>query len=462
MGDHRPLFEFIDVKREEPEKQVVEVRKHEFAEIYLSFKQPGIKEQSSRCIDCGNPYCQWKCPVHNYIPDWLALAAEGKYIEAAELSHQTNSLPEVCGRVCPQDRLCEQACTLNNDFGAVTIGQVEKFITDNAFAQGWRPDVSKVKSQPYKVAVIGAGPAGLACADVLCRNGVSVTVFDRYPEIGGLLTFGIPEFKLEKEVMIKRREVFESMGIEFQLNTNIGSDISFESLKKDYDAVFLAMGAYKTVDGGLNEGHTPGVHKALDYLIGNTNHLRNYQMADRSYVDLRGKTVAVLGGGDTAMDCVRTAIRQGAKKVMCVYRKDEQAMPGSRKEFQHAQEEGVEFVWHLQATSVIFEGSAENSESNVKGLRCDNLKTNESIELECDSVIVAYGFRPSPPDWLQQLVELDDSNKVVAEENRGFRTSQKGVYAGGDMVRGADLVVTAIADGRKAALAICDDLKVPV
>jgi glutamate synthase (NADPH/NADH) small chain len=471
MGDHRPLFEFIDVKREEPEKQVVEVRKHEFAEIYRSFKQPGIKEQSSRCIDCGNPYCQWKCPVHNYIPDWLELAAQGKYVEAAELSHQTNSLPEVCGRVCPQDRLCEQACTLNNDFGAVTIGQVEKFITDNAFAHGWRPDVSKVKAQPYKVAVIGAGPAGLACTDVLCRNGVSVTVFDRYPEIGGLLTFGIPEFKLEKEVMIRRREVFESMGIEFQLNTNIGTDISYESLKNDYDAVFLGLGAYKTVDGGLNEGQTPGVYKALDYLIGNTNHLRNYKMADRPYLDLKDKTVAVLGGGDTAMDCVRTAIRQGAKKVMCVYRKDEQAMPGSRKEFQHAQEEGVEFVWHLQATSVVLESSGSKAPdvktsdiktSEVKGLVCDNLKTQQSVELACDAVIVAYGFRPSPPDWLQTSVELDDGGKVVAQEQCGFRTSEKGVYAGGDMVRGADLVVTAIADGRKAALAICEDLEVPV
>lgn len=456
MGEHRKLYEFVDLDREEPEKQAIEVRTHEFAEIYRSFKQPNIKEQSSRCISCGNPYCQWKCPVHNYIPDWLELAAQGKYIEAAELSHETNSLPEVCGRVCPQDRLCEQACTLNNDFGAVTIGQVEKFITDTAFAQGWRPDVSQVKPQPFKVAVIGAGPAGLACADVLVRNGVSVTVFDRYPEIGGLLTFGIPEFKLEKSVMERRREIFESMGIQFKLGIEIGKDVSFDSIYEEYDSVFLGIGAYKTVDGGLGEGTDEGVHKALDFLIGNTNQIHDYQIEDANFIDVKDKTVAVLGGGDTAMDCVRTAIRQGANKVMCIYRKDQASMPGSNKEYNHACEEGVEFIWHLQA-----QATERDAQGNLIGLHCDNLQSGATQTIACDSVIVAYGFRPNPPEWLsQRSVDTDESNKVVAKESTGYRTTNAKIYAGGDMVRGADLVVTAIADGRKAAESICQDLGV--
>ncbi|WMS87086.1 FAD-dependent oxidoreductase [Pleionea litopenaei] len=458
MGEHRPLFEFVDLQREEPEKQVIEVRKHEFAEIYRSFKQPGIKEQSSRCIACGNPYCQWKCPVHNYIPDWLSLAAEGKYIEAAELSHQTNSLPEVCGRVCPQDRLCEQACTLNNDFGAVTIGQVEKFITDNAFAQGWRPDVSKAKPQPYKVAVVGAGPAGLACADVLIRNGVQVTVFDRYPEIGGLLTFGIPEFKLEKQVMTKRREIFESMGIEFKLGVEIGRDLSFETLNQDYDKVFLGLGTYKTVAANLGEGVDQGVHKALDYLIANTCHLHDYPVETANYIDFKDQDVIVLGGGDTAMDCVRTAIRQGAKRVRCVYRKDQEAMPGSRKEFKHATEEGVEFVWHHQAESCLRDESGA-----LTGLHCHNTADNSKATLECDAVIVAYGFRGEQPEWLKTSnVTFNQWQLVETSEHQGYRTQDKNIYAGGDMVRGADLVVTAIAEGRQAAESICRDLGVLV
>ncbi len=456
MGEHRKNFEFVEYKREEPQKQAIEVRKHEFAEIYRAFKQPGVKEQASRCLDCGNPYCQWKCPVHNYIPDWLALAAEGKYIEAAELSHQTNSLPEVCGRVCPQDRLCEQACTLNNDFGAVTIGQMEKLINEQAFAQGWRPDVSKVKKHPFKVAVIGAGPAGLACADVLIRNGLSVTVFDRYSEIGGLLTFGIPEFKLEKSVIKRRRQVFESMGIEFKLNTDVGKDINFVSIQNEYHAVFMGTGAYKTVDGGLNEGEAQGVYKALDYLIANTNQLHHYGMSQFPFVSLKNKKVLVLGGGDTAMDCVRTAIRQGAKKVSCVYRKDQKAMPGSQKEFNHAREEGAEFIWHHQAL-----GAERNAEGQLIGLQCEHADTKDVNIIECDAVIVAYGFRPSPDGWVAESgVECDDSNKVLASDNNGYRTSAKKIYAGGDMVRGADLVVTAIADGRKAAESICEDLGV--
>ncbi|NVJ49996.1 MAG: FAD-dependent oxidoreductase [Gammaproteobacteria bacterium] len=456
MGEHRPLFEFVDQPREEPEKIAIEVRQHEFAEIYQGFKQPGIKEQSSRCISCGNPYCQWKCPVHNYIPDWLQLAAEGKYIEAAELSHQTNSLPEVCGRVCPQDRLCEQACTLNSDFGAVTIGQVEKFITDSALAQGWRPDLSHVPQQDFSVAIIGAGPAGLACADVLIRQGIAVTVFDRYPEIGGLLTFGIPEFKLEKQVMALRRQVFEGMGIKFRLNCTVGVDIDFATIEQQFDRVFLGLGTYNAVAGELGEGEQAGVYRALDFLIGNTCQLHNYAVPDYPYIDLSGQDVVVLGGGDTAMDCVRTAIRQGAKSVRCVYRKDQAAMPGSRKEFNHAIEEGVEFVWHHQALTTVLDNAGQ-----LRALTCENTQTKAHSELPCDAIIVAYGFRGQLPDWAEKAsVSTHDNGLVATSEQQNYQTSNPKIYAGGDMVRGADLVVTAIAEGRHAAQAIARDLGV--
>ncbi|MEE4244134.1 MAG: FAD-dependent oxidoreductase [Kangiellaceae bacterium] len=455
MSEHRSDFEFIDITRHEPDKSAVKVRRQSFAEIYQSFKQPDLKEQSSRCLSCGTPYCQWKCPVHNHIPEWLQLAEQGKYIEAAELSHQTNSLPEVCGRVCPQDRLCEQACTLNDDFGAVTIGQVEKFINDQAFAMGWRPDLSDVRQTDFKVAVIGAGPAGLACADVLARNGIAVTVFDRYPEIGGLLTFGIPEFKLEKRVIENRRTIFESMGIKFKLNTEVGKDIAFESIKQQYHAVFVGLGTYKPVEAGLGEGASSNVIKALDYLIANTSHIHNFEMPDYPLIDLKGKQVVVLGGGDTAMDCLRTAIRQGAKKVTCVYRRDQQSMPGSRKEFKHATEEGVEFIWHQQAIGTVF-----SSDGNLSHIKCQSLLDQELSEIECEAVIVAYGFRASPPQWLTNLVDVTEDERVIASEHDGYRTSCANIYAGGDMVRGADLVVTAIAEGRQAAKTICQDLGV--
>ena len=244
-------FQFLDLSRKGPVKIEAEVRKEQFAEIYEPFRPARAAKQAHRCLECGNPYCSWKCPVHNHIPNWLKLVSEGNVIEAVELSHQTNSLPEVCGRVCPQDRLCEGACTLNDGFGAVTIGSVEKYITDTAMAMGWKPDLSDVPKVDKRVAIIGAGPAGLACADVLARNGVGAVVFDRHPEIGGLLTFGIPEFKLEKQVMVRRRELFSEMGIEFKLNTEVGVDITMEQLLADYDAVFLGMGTYTYMKGGF-------------------------------------------------------------------------------------------------------------------------------------------------------------------------------------------------------------------
>jgi len=466
------VYQFIDVKRVDPPKKSLSARTIEFVEIYQPMTETQAAGQADRCLDCGNPYCEWKCPVHNYIPQWLKLANDGKIIEAAELSHKTNSLPEVCGRVCPQDRLCEGACTLNEGFGAVTIGSIEKYITDKAFEMGWRPDLSAVVKTDKRVAVIGAGPAGLACADVLIRNGVTPVVFDKYPEIGGLLTFGIPPFKLEKGVLALRREIFSAMGIEFRLNTTVGVDISFDSLLAEYDAVFLALGTYTPMAGGLANEQAPGVFEALPYLIGNINQLMGWQ-TEHPFIDLKGKNVVVLGGGDTAMDCVRTAIRQGASKVICAYRRDEANMPGSRKEVQNAREEGVEFMFNVQPLGIALDdhGNACGVEVVSTALGAPDAKGRRSAEavagseqvIKADAVVIAFGFQPSPPKWLaDQGVALDSKGRVVASETSPYplQTNQQKIFAGGDMVRGSDLVVTAIAQGRKAAEGILDYLQV--
>ncbi|TGD73066.1 glutamate synthase small subunit [Mangrovimicrobium sediminis] len=465
-------FQFIDVGRNDPDKKMLDVRKREYVEIYNPFTREQVAEQSHRCLECGNPYCEWKCPVHNFIPNWLKLVAEGNLFEAAELSHQTNTLPEVCGRVCPQDRLCEGACTLNDGFGAVTIGSSEKYITDTALAMGWRPDLSQVVKTDKKVAIIGAGPAGLGCADILVRNGVQPVVYDRYPEIGGLLTFGIPEFKLEKQVMTRRREVFEGMGIEFRLNTEIGTDVSIDELLAEYDAVFMGMGTYTYMKGGFPGEDLPGVYEALPYLIGNVNHNLGFTQDQEAYVNLKGKRVIVLGGGDTAMDCVRTAIRQQAEKVICAYRRDESNMPGSRREVKNAREEGVEFLFNRQPIEVVeYFGQAcgvkvvetELGEPDADGRRRPQPIPGSEEVLEADAVIIAFGFQPSPADWFADVgVETNDWKGVVAEEQQTykFQTSNPKIFAGGDMVRGSDLVVTAIWEGRQAAEGILDYLGV--
>ncbi len=464
-------FQFLDVGRQDPAKKDIATRKHQFVEIYQPYTQDQVAGQAHRCLECGNPYCEWKCPVHNFIPNWLKLIAEGNIFEAAELSHQTNSLPEVCGRVCPQDRLCEGACTLNDGFGAVTIGNAEKYINDTAFAMGWRPDMSKVVWTDKKVAIIGAGPAGIGCADILVRNGVKPVVFDKYPEIGGLLTFGIPEFKLEKSVMSRRREIFSEMGVEFRLNTEVGKDITMDELLRDYDAVFMGMGTYTYMKGGFPGEDLPGVYDALPFLISNVNRNLGFEKDPADFISVKGKRVVVLGGGDTAMDCNRTSIRQGASSVTCAYRRDEENMPGSKREVANAREEGVQFLFNRQPVAVVGEGKVEGvkvvttqlGEPDEKGRRRPEVVPGSEEILPADVVLIAFGFRPNPPSWLaDHQISTNEWGGVVAPEHQQFKfqTSNPKVFAGGDMVRGSDLVVTAIWEGREAAAGILDYLGV--
>ncbi len=463
-------FQFLDVPRQDPDKVPARERRKEFKEIYGDYEVDQAAAQADRCLSCGNPYCEWKCPVHNYIPNWLKLVAEGNLFEAAELSHQTNSLPEVCGRICPQDRLCEGACTLNDGFGAVTIGSIEKYITDEALKQGWRPDMSQVTWADKKVAIVGAGPAGLACADILVRNGVKPVVFDKYPEIGGLITFGIPPFKLEKEVVRTRREIMQEMGVEFVLKTEIGKDIQFQELLDDYHAVFLGMGTYTYMKGGFAGEDLTGVHEALPFLVSNINRLMGFEKDANDFVDMAGKNVVVLGGGDTAMDCVRTSVRQGASKVSCAYRRDEANMPGSMREVVNAKEEGVEFLWNKQPLELI------NDKGRVSGVKLATTRLGEPDErgrrrpevvpgseeiVEADAVVVAFGFRPSPAAWFKEFdIQINDWGGVKASQDLvlKFQTTNPKVFAGGDMVRGSDLVVTAVFEGREAAQGILNYL----
>ena len=469
MSKH-PL-QFLEVPRRDPEKVPAEVRIKHYSEIYGQYDGADAASQAGRCLSCGNPYCEWKCPVHNYIPNWLRLIEEGRLFEAAELSHQTNSLPEVCGRVCPQDRLCEGACTLNDGLGAVSIGNIEKYITDEALKLGWRPDMSQVIDTGKRVAIVGAGPAGLAAADVLARNGIRAVVFDAYSEIGGLLTFGIPPFKLEKSVVQTRREILEGMGVTFRLNTRVGEDLPFATLLNDYDAVFLGMGTYTSVRGGFAGEDLDGVHEALPYLISNINRQLGIADAATPYIDLSGKNVVVLGGGDTGMDCNRTAIRQGAASVSCAYRRDEENMPGSRREVRNSREEGVNFLFNMQPLEIV--GSdrvtgvkvieTQLGEPDAGGRRRPEPKPGTEQILPADAVVVAFGFRPSPADWFaEQQINVQPNGRVRVDKlgQYPYQTSNPKVFAGGDMVRGSDLVVTAVFEGREAAKGIASWLGV--
>ena len=466
--DHEKLendFQFLEVGRFDPVKKSTEERKISFVEIYEEYNQVQVSNQAHRCLDCGNPYCEWKCPVHNFIPDWLKLVNEGNIIEAAELCHSTNSLPEVCGRVCPQDRLCEGACTLNDGFGAVTIGSTEKYITEKAFEMGWKPDMSYRTWTDKKVAIIGAGPAGIACADVLTRSGVHSHVYDKNEEIGGLLTFGIPEFKLEKSVIKRRRKILEDMGVKFNLGKEIGKDLPFKKLYNEYDAVFLAMGTYTSLEGGFSGERLPGVYKAIDYLISSTKKLLKLQKSKDDFINLKGKRVIILGGGDTAMDCNRTAIRQGAKSVKCLYRRDEENMPGSKREVKNAKEEGVQFEFNIQPIDIVGDDKVKGvkivktqlGEPDQNGRRVPLPIPGSETIYDADAVIIAFGFRASPSDWFDDFsIDTHKNGLVVAEEHQEyqFQTSNKKIFSGGDMVRGSDLVGTAIWEGREAAKSI--------
>ena len=467
-------FQFLEVPRRMPRELDVAVRLLGWNEIYGQYEAPQAAEQSARCLDCGNPYCEWKCPVHNYIPNWLTLVREGRLFEAAELAHATNPLPEICGRVCPQDRLCEGACTLNTGFESVTIGSLEKYIVDSAFQQGWRPDLSLVRPTGKRVAVIGAGPAGLSCADRLARAGIQAHVFDRYEEIGGLLTFGIPPFKLDKQVIATRRSVLEAMGVRFHLRCEVGRDISVQTLLDDYDAIFLGTGAYTPVDGELPGQHLPGVLQALPFLVANARRVLGSADAEPG-LELAGKRVVVLGGGDTAMDCVRTAVRLGAAEVSCVYRRDEASMPGSRREVKNARDEGVQFIFNQQPLQI--EGRLAASAVRVaqthdgaragergwvpnagapQGERGQELAAIGAQQfIPADLVILAFGFRASPEPWLgEHCIGVNGQGRIRVDGGLDYQTSNPRVFAGGDNVRGADLVVTAVRDGRDAGLAI--------
>lgn len=472
------VFQFLDTPRSDPVKTTASERVLHFREIYGQFDNSAAALQSERCLACGNPYCEWKCPVHNYIPNWLKLIAEGNLFEAAEMSHSTNSLPEMCGRVCPQDRLCEGACTLNDGFGAVTIGSIEKYITDEALKQGWRPNMDGVVDTGKRVAIVGAGPAGLSCADILVRNGVSPVVYDRYSEIGGLLTFGIPPFKLEKDVVITRRQIMQEMGVEFRLNTEVGLDLPLQQLLDSYDAVFLGMGTYTSMRGGFPGEELNQVYDALPYLISNVNQVEQWNTD--GFIDLKGKRVVVLGGGDTAMDCNRTAIRQGAKSVTCAYRRDENNMPGSRREVRNAKEEGINFLWNRQPLELIGDESVVGvkvistslGEADERGRRTPQPVPGSEEVIPADAVIVAFGFRPNPANWFDQhAIEIDadgrvvthhpaGSNSVPNSSNFAHQTGNPKIFAGGDMVRGSDLVVTAVFEGRNAARGILDYLEI--
>ena len=460
-------LQFLEIKRMDPKVTSPSERSRNYREIYGHYSNSHAAEQAGRCIECGNPYCEWKCPVHNYIPQWLKLISENKLFEAAELSHQTNSLPEICGRICPQDRLCEGDCTLNDGLGAVAIGSIEKYITDEALKKGWKPDMSKVKKTPFKVGIIGSGPAGLACADILVRNGIKPIVYDRYEEIGGLLTFGIPPFKLEKSVVKKRRSILEEMGVEFKLNTEIGKDISFSKIKSMYDAIFLGMGTYTYIKGGFNGENLEGVYSALPYLNSNVRRLFN---KNNDFISMKDKTVIVLGGGDTAMDANRTAIRQGAKKVYCAYRRNEENMPGSKREVRNSKEEKIEFLWNMQPIKILgkekvtgvkfLKTKLKKSKNDLRDIPVPILGSEKKIKADC--VIMAFGFLPNPSSWIEKnKIKLDKIGRVIIDKSSKYKnqTHNPKIFSGGDMVRGSDLVVTAVFEGRNAAKGIINYLK---
>lgn len=461
----QPMLKFVSTPRDMPQKRTAEDRREDFAEIYAEFARDKAAEQASRCSQCGVPYCQAHCPLHNNIPDWLHLTATGRLQEAYEISQATNTFPEICGRICPQDRLCEGNCVIEQSgHGTVTIGAVEKYVTDTAWEEGWVQPIKPAQERPESVGIIGAGPGGLAAADRLRRAGVQVTVYDRYDRAGGLLTYGIPGFKLEKDVVLRRNAQLEEAGVEFVLNCNVGEDISFDAIRGKHDAVVIATGVYKTRDLSGPGSEADGIVRAIDYLTASNRVNFGDEVAEYEdgTLNASGKRVVVIGGGDTAMDCVRTAIRQGAESVKCLYRRDRANMPGSQREVQNAEEEGVVFEWLSapkgfkgEPVSSVMVQKMRLGAPDQSGRQSPEEIPGAVTEEPADLVIKALGFEPEdlPALWGTEGLEVTRWGTVKAAFTTG-QTSLDGVFAVGDIVRGASLVVWAIKDGRDCADAV--------
>lgn len=477
------MLKFVQIGRDMPAKRDAGARREDFNEIYAEYAEAKAKEQSSRCSQCGVPYCQTHCPLHNNIPDWLRLTAEGRLREAYDLSQATNTFPEICGRICPQDRLCEGNCVIEQSgHGTVTIGSVEKYITDTAWENGWVLPIKPAQERPESVGIVGAGPGGLAAADVLRRAGVQVTIYDRYDRAGGLLTYGIPGFKLEKDVVMRRNEQLAQGGVDFRLNCTVGVDIGFEDIRATHDAVVIATGVYKTRDLQVPGSAADGIVDAIDFLTASNR--KSFGDAvpafDSGALNASGKRVVVIGGGDTAMDCVRTSVRQGATSVKCLYRRDRANMPGSQREVQNAEEEGVIFEWlsapkgFVSDLRVTDANVQDKPTGHVRGVTVQKMRLGapdatgrqapELIEAsdyveDADLVIKALGFEPEdlPHLWGEPELDVTRWGTIRADFTTGA-TAMPGVYAVGDIVRGASLVVWAIKDGRDAAQAILAQL----
>ena len=457
------MLKFVKINKENPIKTNAEKRVKSFDEIYAKYASQKAEEQASRCSQCGVPFCQVHCPLHNNIPDWLKLTAEDRMQEAFEMSSSTNNMPEICGRICPQDRLCEGNCVIEQSgHGTVTIGSIEKFITDKAWEKGWVKKIIPPKEKTESIGIIGSGPAGLSAAEELRKKGFQITIYDRYDRPGGLLIYGIPNFKLEKDIVIRRTERLKESGIKFELNCDIGKDVTFNEIKNKHDAVLVATGVYKFREINLNTSNYNNVVPALNFLIASNKTGLKDKVEDftNGSLNANNKNVVVIGGGDTAMDCVRTAIRQGAKSVKCLYRRDKANMPGSQREVQNAIEEGVDFQWLTLPTEYSGNGSLKNvktvlmqlGEPDESGRRKPEPKKGTEKNLDVDLVIEALGFEP---ENLPKLFDSDDLTVTrwgtLKINYKNMMTSVDGVFAAGDIVRGASLVVWGIKDGRDAA-----------
>ena len=461
------MLQFIHVDRKPPAKRGAKARKGDFDEIYGAYKPSKASEQASRCSQCGVPFCQQGCPLSNNIPDWLMLAANGRLEEAYEMSAATNNMPEICGRICPQDRLCEGACVIEQSgHGTVTIGAVEKHLTDTAWKKGWVAPIAPIKERPQSVGIIGAGPGGLAAGEQLRRKGYQVTIYDRYDRGGGLLIYGIPGFKLEKDVVARRLKHLEDGGIVFEYNIEIGKDLSFSDLRAKHDTVLIATGVYKPRALKMPGVEAEGVLEALDYLTASNRKSLGDAVPDfaNGKLNVEGKRVVVIGGGDTAMDCVRTAVRQGAKSVTCLYRRDKANMPGSAREVQNAEEEGVVFEWLAGPLEVTATNAGKLKAVTAERMklgapdasgRQSPVRTGESFQVKADSVICALGFDPEdlPELWGERKLTVNRWGAVKVDFAT-MMTGLDGVFAAGDIVRGGSLVVWAIKDGRDAAEAM--------